>query len=330
MLPVVDLAQAVRDPAGFRSRLNEAAHEFGFFYLLGHGVQPKQAQEVFRLAREFFALPLEVKKEISQLNSPQFRGYSRLGGERTNGEVDWREQIDIGPERTVIKGATGYMRLEGPNQWPLSPANFRAVFEKWEVTLFALGQQLIQHWAVSLGAAQDIFDAAFANQSGTLIKVIHYPGRTGHLNGVGAHKDAGLLTLLLLEDDSVGLQVELSPGQWLDVPPLPGSFVVNIGELFEVATGGYLRATRHRVLAPPPGVDRLSVAYFFNPDLEAKVPIIELPVDLAVRCRGVEADPDNPIFHTYGENAWKSRTRAHPDVAERHHGITPQGTSSAY
>lgn len=330
VLPVLDLADADRDPAGFRSRLREAAHDIGFFYLVGHGVPDVQIDEVLRLARSFFALPLTAKNEISQLKSPQFRGYSRLGGELTNGKVDWREQIDIGPQRPIIEGATGYWRLQGPNLWPSSPAGFRAAFERWHANLSQVGLRLLRHWAVSLGAAEDTFDPAFADKPATLIKVVRYPGRDDYVQGVGAHKDSGVLTLLLLEQGSTGLQVELADGQWLDVPPLAGAFVVNIGELFEVATGGYLRATQHRVLAPRPGTDRVSIPYFVNPALDATIPIIDLPPDLAARSRGVEADPNNPIFNTYGENAWKSRTRAHPDVAELHHGIKPAGAASAY
>lgn len=131
--------------------------------------------------------------------------------------------------------------------------------------------------------------------------------------------------MLLLEPDSTGLQVELAPGEWIDVPPVEGAFIVNIGELLEVATQGYLRATRHRVLAPTPGSDRVSIPFFLSPALDAVIPIVALPAEPASRSRGVEADPDNPIFATYGENAWKSRTRAHPDVAEIHHGIVPNG-----
>ncbi len=330
VLPVLDLRQADGNPQAFRSRLREAAHDFGFFYLVGHGVDDEQARQVLALAREFFALPADVKAEISQLKSPQFRGYSRLGGELTNGKVDWREQIDIGPQRPVIDGATGYWRLQGPNLWPSSPPGFRAAFEAWDASLSALGLRLLRHWAASLGAAEDTFDAAFADRPATLIKVVRYPGRDDYRQGVGTHKDSGVLTLLLLEPGSTGLQVELSDGQWLDAPPVPGAFVVNIGELLEVATGGYLRATRHRVLAPEPGTDRVSIPYFVNPGLDATIPIIALPPDLAARSRGVEADPDNPIFNTYGENAWKSRTRAHPDVAELHHGIKPAGPAAAY
>lgn len=330
MLPVLDLAESEADPARFRAQLREAAHDSGFFYLVGHGVPRDKMDTVLGLARRFFALPLDAKNEISQLKSPQFRGYSRIGGELTNGKIDWREQIDIGPERPVIDGAEGYWRLQGPNLWPTAPEGFRAAFEDWAATLSEVGIRLLRHWAVSLGAAEDTFDAAFTDRPATLMKVVRYPGTSDTSQGVGVHKDSGVLTLLLLEQGSTGLQVEGEEGQWIDVPPQPDALVVNIGELLEVATGGYLRATRHRVLAPPPHTDRVSIPFFLNPSLDAKVPIITLPPELAALSRGVEADPDNPIFNTYGENAWKSRTRAHPDVAELHHGIVPKGVASTY
>ena len=152
MLPVLDLSDADANPASFRSRLREAAHDSGFFYLVGHGVPQTQFDELLGLARQFFALPVDTKNEISQFKSPQFRGYSRLGGELTNGSVDWREQIDIGPERQVIDGAEGYWRLQGPNLWPAEPPGFREAFEGWDAALSEVGLRLLRHWAVSLGA----------------------------------------------------------------------------------------------------------------------------------------------------------------------------------
>ena len=315
MLPVLDLTDAVEEPTSFRARLREAAHDSGFFYLVGHGVPRAQFDEVLRLAREFFALPLESKNEISQFKSPQFRGYSRLGGELTNGKVDWREQIDIGPERRVIEGADGYWRLQGPNLWPSTPSAFRAAFERWDAALSGVGLRLLRHWAVSLGARRGRLrrrlrrSARHADQSRALSRHRRNTSRCWRA------QDSGVLTLLLVEPESEGLQVELGPDQWIDVPPVPDALIVNIGELLEVATGGYLRATRHRVRAPRPGTDRVSIPYFLNPALDALVPIISLPPDLAALSRGVEADPDNPIFNTYGENAWKSRTRAHPPTS---------------
>lgn len=328
MLPVLDLEHP--DPENFRADLLDAAHESGFFYLVGHGVAADRSAQVLALAREFFALGADAKDEISQLKSPHFRGYSRLGGELTNGAVDWREQIDIGPERDAIAGAEGYWNLQGPNLWPSALPDLKPVFDAWERELSAVGLRLLRQWALALGADEHVFDDAFAHHPATLMKVVRYPGSAENPQGVGAHKDSGVLTLLLVEPGSQGLQVESTAGEWIDVPPVDGAFIVNIGEFLEVATQGYLRATRHRVLAPEPGTDRVSIPFFLSPALDAVIPIVTLPAELAARSRGVEADPNNPIFSTYGENAWKSRTRAHPDVAELHHGIAPAGRASAY
>ena len=331
-LPIIDLSTAASDPVEFESALLDATHRVGFFYLVGHGVPQQQIDEILVLARRFFALPAAAKDEISQLKSPQFRGYSRLGGEFTNSEIDWREQIDIGPEREVIDDAEGYWNLQGPNLWPSALPELRPAFEKWDAALSEVGLRLLRHWAHALTGARDIFDDAFAAAPATLIKVVRYPGTDTTAQGVGAHKDSGVLTLLLVEPGSAGLQVESGPDEWIDAPPLDGAFIVNIGELLEVATGGFLRATRHRVLAPAPGTDRISIPYFLNPALDATVPTLALPPDLAQLARGVDDDPANPLYSTYGENAWKSRTRAHPDVAARHHGIGVEsaGPGSAY
>ena len=104
------------------------------------------------------------------------------------------------------------------------------------------------------------------------------------------------------------------------MPGREGAFVVNIGELLEVATNGYLRATEHRVNLQH-SADRISVPYFFNPRLDAQFPTLTLPAELARRA-GRRADPADPIFSVYGRNAWKSRLRAHPDVAAAHGYVT--------
>jgi hypothetical protein len=135
--------------------------------------------------------------------------------------------------------------------------------------------------------------------------------------GVGAHKDSGFVTILL-QDETAGLQVE-TPGGWIDAPPIPGTFVVNIGELLEMASNGYLKATMHRVISPPTGRERFSVAFFLGASLDATVPLVELPRSLAAEARGVTQDPSNPLFNEVGRNYLKSRLRSHPDVARRHY-----------
>lgn len=325
-LPVLDLRQA-DDPAtadAFRAALREATHGHGFFYLVGHGADDALVERVITTARAFFALPEEAKLAIENTHSPHFRGYTRVGGERTQGKVDWREQIDVGPERPVLPtGATdpAYHVLQGPNLWPAEFPELRAVVEEWTTLMGGVADRLLREWALSLGQVADVFDAAFGDAPAWLAKVVRYPGRVegGTEQGVGWHNDFGVLTLLLVEPGRRGLQVEYR-GEPLDAPPLEGALIVNIGEMLEWATDGYLKATRHRVLAPEPGTDRISVPYFHNPALDAVFPRLTLPAELAAQAPGVTRDADDDeILDEYGYNALKSRVRAHPNVVEAHH-----------
>ncbi|MDF2045421.1 2-oxoglutarate and iron-dependent oxygenase domain-containing protein [Microbacterium sp. Kw_RZR3] len=323
-LPVLDLSLLDQGPdaaARFRDELRAATHDVGFFYLTGTGVSPELEAKLLQAAKDFFALPEAEKLAIENVTSPHFRGYTRVGGERTQGRVDWREQIDIGPERAAIDDpeGPGYNRLVGPNLWPAAQPELKEVVTEWHDHLTGVARKLLRAWALALGAEEQYFDRHFGDPQ-TLIKIVRYPGKDDPTpqQGVGAHKDSGVLTLLWVEPGKGGLQVERD-GEWVDAPPVPGAFVVNIGELLEYATQGYLTATNHRVISPTYPDERISVPFFFNPALDARLPIIELPEELASEVRGVTDDPTNPIHATYGENALKSRLRAHPDVAERWH-----------
>ncbi|WP_308491388.1 isopenicillin N synthase family dioxygenase [Microbacterium terrisoli] len=322
-LPILDLSLLDDGPAAgarFRDELRTATHDVGFFYLTGTGVPPELEERLLRTARAFFALPEADKLAIENVNSPHFRGYTRIGGERTQGRVDWREQIDIGPEREAVawEDAPGYARLIGPNLWPAALPELREVVDDWEAHLRDVSRRLLRAWALALGAEESYFDAHFGEPS-TLTKIVRYPGIDDPAGqGVGAHKDSGVLTLLWVEPGKGGLQVQRD-GVWVDAPPVPGAFVVNIGEQLEYATQGYLTATNHRVISPARPDERISVPFFFNPQLDRRLPLIELPDELAAQARGVERDPANPIHALYGENALKSRLRAHPDVAAKWH-----------
>lgn len=322
-LPVLDMSMLDGDEAsasGFRHALRTATHEVGFFYLVGHGISDDITARAFATAEQFFALPTEDKQRIEMLHSPHFRGYTRTGGELTAGAVDWREQIDLGAERAPSGDPTapGYMRLEGPNLWPTAQPDLRTVFTDWEQRCSAVARRLMRSWALSLGSPADVFDDTFGERPSTLIKLVRYPGREERGQGVGAHTDPGVLTLLMVEPGKGGLQVE-HDGEWIDAPAVPGAFVVNIGELLEFATDGYLRATPHRVVSPLPGETRLSIPFFFNPALDSTVPRVDLPPELAREARGVTQDPANVISGTFGDNLLKARLRAHPDVAAVHH-----------
>ncbi len=321
-LPVV-VASELGTPAA-DAALREASHRSGFFHLVDHGVDPALSAELFALARRFFALPDADKRAVEMLRSPHFRGYTRLGGELTQGHVDWREQIDVAAERDAVAHPAPdrpWDVLEGPNLWPTALPELRPLLARWQAACTDVAGRLLHAWARSLGAPETVFDATFAERPMTLLKLVRYPGREPGepAQGVGAHKDPGVLTLLRLEEGSTGLQVQRSDGSWLDVPPVPDAFVVNTGELLEAATDGYLVATNHRVVSPAAGSERISVPFFFNPRLDATVPRLVLPPALAAEAAGVTQDPANPISATFGDNMLKARLRAHPDVAARHH-----------
>ncbi|MDD9382433.1 2-oxoglutarate and iron-dependent oxygenase domain-containing protein [Streptomyces sp. ZAF1911] len=321
-LPVLDLSQA-DDPAlrdSFRKELHAAARDSGFLHLVGHGVTAAETARILALTREFFALPEADRLAVSNLNSPHFRGYTRIGHELTGGASDWRDQLDVGAEREardVGPDDPAYLWLEGPNQWPAALPELRDVVLEWQSRLAAVAHRLLRELLASIGAPPDFFDDAFADRPHLHTKLIRYPGSapTGTDQGVGAHKDYGFLTLLL-QDSVGGLQV-VRDGAFLDVPPMPGAFVVNLGELLEIATEGYLTATDHRVVSPAGSVERFSVPFFYNPRLDAVIETV--PGDYLDAAPGIAHDASNPLHAEYGRNELKGWVRAHPAVARRWH-----------
>ncbi|GLZ47166.1 2-oxobutyrate oxidase [Actinomycetospora sp. NBRC 106375] len=323
-LPVLDLRRFrsgdhSADRGAFLDELRRAAREVGFFTVVGHGIPPALTARLDEEVRAFFALPLDERLTIENTASPHFRGYSRVGTERTAGAADQREQIDIGPERAPVSGDARYWGLVGPNQWPPALPALRAAVLAWQDEALRVSREILRALAASLGQAEDHFDRWFDEESHLHLKVLHYPGGAATAQGVGAHKDYGFLALLH-QDDVGGLEVQV-PGAdaWIGAAPVPDGYVVNIGEMLEVATRGYLTATRHRVVGPAAGVDRYSVAFFLGPRLDAVVEPVDLPPELAAETGDWDPndDPDNPLLAAYGENALVGWLRSHPTVAER-------------
>jgi isopenicillin N synthase-like dioxygenase len=352
-LPILDLndftSGTPTQRTAFVNRLRETAYGVGFFYLRGHGASAAQTQAVLQASKDFFALTNEQKQAIHMARSPHFRGYTASGDEITRGERDWREQLDIGAERTPLnlgESSPAWTRLQGPNQWPDTLPQLKPAVLEWQNTLTDAARQLLRALALALGQPENRFEAAFAGAPVQHLKLIHYPGRAEgeSTQGVGAHKDSGCLTLLL-QDTQPGLQVweraapgqDASAGRWIDAPPIPGTVVINLGEVLEILSNGYLRANIHRVVSPPQNQDRLSVAFFISPRLDAELAELVLPPELAAKARGVDRDPKNPLIAHTGRNLLKGRLRSHPEVAERFYadvleaeGIRPGAVASAY
>ncbi|MFK8083412.1 MAG: isopenicillin N synthase family dioxygenase [Granulosicoccus sp.] len=327
MLPELNISTYLADPTAkraleFINQLRETCHGSGFFYLTGHGVSEQANQATIAIANQFFDLPLSEREAIAIGRSAGFRGYTLLKNERTNGRVDWRDQLDVGPEEPAPRLSPHdppWQRLRGPNQWPASLPAMSTTINSWMAQMQPVGLALMRALAVGLGKEADFFDSRMAPDPYTRVKIIRYPSQPeegGSGQGLGLHNDSGLITMIL-QDSIPGLQV-MSDGKLVDVECRPGTFVVNLGEMIQAATNGYLRATAHQVVSPPPGKQRISIAYFINPRLDACFDPIELPAVLAEQASGTQnADSSNPVYASYGTNTLKTRMRSHPDVTAR-------------
>lgn len=279
-IPVVDFGPFLHGAPAERKavarRIGEACRNIGFFYLINHGVPATLTDRVFAESRRFFALPTEKKREIAIERSPCHRGYFGLGGENLDPKKqlyagDLKEGIKIGrdlsAEHPLVKAGTP---LHGPDQWPTGLPGWRETMQEGYDALARLGRELMHAFALALELPEGHFDRWLSGPMATL-GPLHYPPHEGAISesrlGAGAHTDFGCLTILA-QDPVGGLQVRNSAGEWIDAPYLPGSFVVNIGDMMERWTNGIFSSTMHRVINIS-GKDRYSLPFFFDPDFNA-------------------------------------------------------------
>jgi isopenicillin N synthase-like dioxygenase len=276
MLDVIDLSGlGSRDPGTVRrvaAELGRACRDVGFFYVRQHGVSDDLLSGIFRCAETFFAAPRAAKDELAITRSRHNRGYVGVASESLNlAQADLKEAFNIGldlpasdPEVVANKP------FRGVNFWPPTPG-FRETALGYFSALWQLGLDLHCAIAVDLGLAPTFFDDKFDRPMATL-RLLHYPPRAANqddLPGAGEHTDYGSLTILLT-DDVGGLEVRRRDGTWIKAPPIPGAFVCNIGDCLMRWSNDTYVSTPHRV-ASPPGRDRYSVAFFFDPNPDALI-----------------------------------------------------------
>jgi isopenicillin N synthase-like dioxygenase len=315
-LPTIDIDDP--DPAAFA----RAAAETGAFVLTGTRIDTGLVERMLALSHRFFALQPEELATIAMERSPQFRGYSCVGTEQTQGRADQREQLDVGPESAAVDTHPDdppYRRLDGPNQWPAALPALRPAVMAWMEHGAALSERVFEALLAGLDAPPGSFDGAFAPDPHLRIKVVRYPGipPSDDAQGVGAHRDSGLLTLIA-QDPGPGLQVFLGD-RYVDVVTPPGALVAVLGRALERATHGCTTAAQHRVVSPPPGRDRISVPFFFNPRLDYAIEPIDLPAYVRARGHTIELDTADVRTRRYGETFLNVLLRSHRPVAARHH-----------
>ncbi len=291
-IPVIDVSALRGGPRRSKmvAAIGKACREIGFFYAVGHGVDEARIACVYAKAKRFFDLPPAEKGKIAIELSACHRGWFRLGSENLDpakqAEGDFKEGLKIGRDLPLThERVVAGLPLHGPNQWPDLPG-WQAVMQGYYDEMVELGRLMMGAFAEALGLERAFFEPWLGVTAVTTLGALHYPPQRGRITegriGAGAHTDYGCLTLLH-QDAAGGLQVKRRDGVWIDAPPVPGSFVVNIGDMMERWTNGVFCSTPHRVVNVSGG-DRYSLPFFFDPDFYA-------PVECLPTCLGAGEEP---------------------------------------
>jgi isopenicillin N synthase-like dioxygenase len=324
-LPVIDVAPFLSgsgDPSHAAKGIRDACRSAGFFYIVGHGVDEGLQARLESLSRRFFAESLETKLAIRmELGGLAWRGYFPVRGELTRGRPDLKEGLYFGAELPddhprVAAGTP----LHGRNLFPDIPG-FRETVLDYIGTMTRLGHALMQGFGLSLGLNASYFDDRYTRDPLVLFRIFNYPAAEPAREpewGVGEHTDYGLLTILK-QDDVGGLQVK-GPSGWIDAPPLPGSFVCNIGDMLDRMTGGFYRSTPHRVRNPG-GRARLSFPFFFDPGFDADVRPIQVGASVFQATDDKAERWDQTSVHefkgTYGDYILGKVSKVFPDLRRK-------------
>ncbi|KAI1664621.1 non-hem dioxygenase in morphine synthesis N-terminal [Pyrenophora tritici-repentis] len=252
-------------------KLLKAVNDVGFIYLKHHGITDERMKRLFDYAKELFALPVSEKEKIESCESKFFHGW--FSPERTSksGIADQKEAFDVGDDTNLAR----------PNQWPENWPEFRTDMNYFFQKCHEIHINLLSTFAEGQGLSKDYFNP-FVDRKDHYLRLLHYPATTpdsmrSRLRA-SPHTDYGTLTLLF-NDNSGGLQIRGKDGQWLEVPPLPGYAIVNIGDLLSRWFNGKLKSTEHRVVEPPLDESKLdaegklrpryALAWFGNPNTNA-------------------------------------------------------------
>jgi isopenicillin N synthase-like dioxygenase len=312
-IPIVDVS--MEDRKIVARPIGQACRDFGFFYVVGHGVHEDIVKRLEEISRRFFAQNLQTKLEIAMARGGRaWRGYFPVGGELTSGYPDMKEGIyfgaDLDADHPLVKAGTP---LHGPNLFPSDMPEMRPLVQEYLAAMTQLGHSLMSAISLSLGLEESYFAKNYTFDPLILFRIFNYPPHAG--SGVGEHTDYGLLTILW-QDLSGGLQIKVN-GEWVDAPPIPNSFVCNIGDMLDRITGGHYLSAPHRVQNPA-GNSRLSFAFFFDPNFNAEVK--PLPLSAGVKDNRSERW-DHASVHefqgTYGDYLLNKVSKVFPELRRK-------------
>lgn len=277
-IPVVDIGNR-NSPAGRRAlakQFGEIARHRGFLYLANHGISDGLVASAFEAARRFHALSIDEKLALKQ-NSAH-RGYQPPASVTLVSSAKFAPATKPSQRSCLVvrhdihpKDLDPALPLQGPNQWPSDPWIRKAATE-YRDAVTALGLSMLPLFSLAVGESEDFLKPYFDPPTTTLL-MAHYPADVAQGQdefGSAPHTDYGFSTFLV-QDSVGGLQVQREDGTWIDVTPIPDTFVFNIGDMMARWTNDQFRSTRHRVVNKDPTRDRYSLPIFFDPNLKAKI-----------------------------------------------------------
>lgn len=280
-IPVIDLTASFSPVLAERRQLawevHKACRETGFFYVVNHRIPQRLIEDQFAWSARFFQLPLDSKLAIDMKKSPSKVGYEPIGAQVLDSQDDSGDEapfdlkesfqcaLEAGADHPMVKlGMRGF----GYNQWPDALPGFKDHTLAYQAAMRDLGDRVLRLIALSLDLDEDYFEAMY-DHPGLGLRMLNYPPQPASAKanqiGAGAHTDWGGVTLLA-QDDVGGLEVCNAAGDWIAATPVPGSFVVNLGDLMARWTNGVYNSNLHRVMNN--GVrkaERKSIAFFYSP-----------------------------------------------------------------
>jgi len=266
-LPIVNISnlysQDLEDRKIVAKELKKAARDVGFLYVTGHGISKEKINNLKEVTKEYFSQSYEEKMKNYIGNSTNHSGYVPEGEEIVyGGGKDKKEAYDVNNDFTESEQI---FPLLGPNLWP-KQEGFKESVKDYYKSIMELGKVLLKGFSLALDIDENTFDKYVSNPTNQL-RLLHYPENLDEQNtqiGIGAHTDYECFTILL--PTAPGLEVLNGEGEWIDVPLIEDTFVINIGDMLEVLTNGNFTATSHRVRKVQE--ERYSFPLFFTCDYE--------------------------------------------------------------
>ncbi len=287
-IPILDLGDLIAAPRGTDAwhnaaaatgdAIREACFDTGFFYITNHGVPQPLFDGVFEANRVFHARPEDEKLPL-KLNA-WHRGYQPMASTRMSSSLRFDpapapnqlESFIVRDDYPASHPAYKARPFVGPNQWP-DDAGFRTDVEAYYTATHQLSLQLVPAFACAVRETPDYFDPFFDPPSTTL-RMVHYPPtperRPEDWLGIYPHTDYGFFTVLA-QDGVGGLEVQRVDGSWIEAPPVPGAFIMNIGDAMTRWTNDAFTSSPHRVLNKSSTKSRYSVAMFFDPNMDTMI-----------------------------------------------------------